>query len=172
MNRPVLSQALTIALMAVILWFAASRQRAASPQASRPASVESNASRPESAGARPESVVWRMLDASRDGDPARYLECYAGEIEPRLRKGFQEMGSARSRDYLQEAHRQLKGVAVRSLQMSSPSEAQMTVEYVYEDRNEIQHVYVQSVDGLWKIERLDGAERIRTLVPYGAPVER
>jgi hypothetical protein len=81
------------------------------------------------------------------------------------------MGSARSRDYLLEAHQQLKGIAVRAPQMSSPLEARIPVEYVYENRNEVQQVYVRRVDGVWKIERVEGAERIKTLIPYGTPVE-
>jgi hypothetical protein len=113
-----------------------------------------------------------MVDAARAGDPARYLECYTGELEPRLRRDFQEMGPVRSRDYLLDAQRQLKGVAVRSPRLSSPVEAQIPVEYVYEDRNEVQQVYVKRVDGRWRIDRVDGAERIRTLVPYGTPVDR
>jgi hypothetical protein len=82
------------------------------------------------------------------------------------------MGSARSHDYLLDAYRQLKGVAVRSPRISSPFEAQIPVEYIYEDRNEVQQVYVKKVDGLWKIDRVEGVDRIKTLVPYGAPVEK
>ena len=172
MNPSVLSRVLTIALMVGILWVAAYKQRAVSSQARRSVTVESNAPGPEGAGGRPESVVWRMVDASRAGDPDRYVECYTGEMEPRLRGDFQEMGSARSRDYLLEAHQQLKGVAVRAPRMSSPVEAQIPVEYVYEDRNEVQQVYVKRVDRVWKIERVEGAERIKTLIPYGTPVEK
>jgi hypothetical protein len=42
---------------------------------------------------------------------------------------------------------------------------------VYEDRNEVQQIQVKRVAGAWRIDRVDGAERIKTLVPYGAPVE-
>jgi hypothetical protein len=195
MNRSVLSKVLTIALMSGMLWFFAREQRSISirPQrtagANAPApgrnasngSDDSNGSSGSSisnespgnnvsAGA-PESVVWRMVEASRAGDPARYLACYTGEMEPRLRRDFQEMGAPRSRDYLLEAHRRLKGVAVRSPRMQSPLDAQISVEYVYEDRNEVQQIHVKRVAGSWKIDRVDGAERIKTLVPYGAPVE-
>jgi hypothetical protein len=172
MSRPLLSRTITVALMAGVLSAAAYRQRTASPQSRRPAGVESNAATPEKASARPESVVWRMVDASRIGDLSSYLECYTGEMEPRLRRNFQEMGSARSHEYLREAHRQLQGVAVGSPQMGSPFEGRIPVEYVYEDRNEVQQVYVKLVDGAWKIERVEGAERIKTAIPYGTPVER
>jgi hypothetical protein len=188
MNRSVLSKVLTIALMSGMLWFFAREQRSISLRPQRTAGA--NAPAPGSnvgndrdgssvsndspgnnvsAGA-PESVVWRMVEASRAGDPARYLECYTGEMEPRLRRDFQEMGAPRSRDYLLDAHRRLKGVAVRSPRMQSPLDAQISVEYVYEDRNEVQQVHVKRVAGSWKIDRVDGAERIKTLVPYGTPV--
>jgi hypothetical protein len=174
MNRSVLSRVLTIALMAGMLWFFAREQRVISRRPRRTADV--NAPGPVSdvsdvSAKAPESVVWRMVEATRAGDPARYLECYTGEMEPRLRRDFQEMGAARSRDYLLDAHRRLKGVAVRSPIMRSPFDAQLSVEYVYEDRNEVQQIQVKRVAGAWRIDRVDGAERIKTLVPYGAPVE-
>jgi hypothetical protein len=169
MNRSVLARVLTVALMAGMLWTFGRKQRAFSPQAQPSDKSGASATGPDDAGGGPESVVWRMVDATRAGDPAGYLECYAGEMEPRLRRDFQEMGSVRSRDYLLEAHRQLKGVAVQSPRMSSPSEAQIPVEYVYEDRNEVQQVYVKRIGGLWKIDRVEGAEQIKTLVPYGTP---
>ena len=176
-SRPVLSRALTVAVMAGILWRFGYERRAVPELATGAGesreSVESRSSTSDAVteGA-PESAVWRMVDAARAGDPARYLECYTGDLKPRIRKDFQEMGPVRSRDYLLDAHRQLKGVAVRSPQMRSAFEAQVPVEYVYEDRNEVQRVYVKKVDGLWKIDRVDGAERIETPVPYGTPVER
>jgi hypothetical protein len=171
MNRSVLSRVLTIALMAGMLWFFAREQRAISLRPQRTANT--NAPGPDSdfSGGAPQSVVWRMVEATRAGDPVRYLECYTGEMEPRLRRDFQDMGAPRSRDYLLDAHRRLKGVAVRSPIMRSPFDAQLSVEYVYEDRNEVQQIHVKRVAGAWRIDRVDGAERIKTLVPYGAPVE-
>ncbi len=44
------------------------------------------------------------------------------------------------------------------------------MEYVYKDRNEVQFVYLQKEGANWKIYRVDGAERIKTLVPYGSAV--
>jgi hypothetical protein len=172
MSRSI-SRVLTIALMTGILWAVGYTRRELSTRAQPTSGGELHESRatPDSAAGAPDSVVWRMLDAARAGDPARYLECYTGEMQPRLRRDFEEMGSARSGTYLLDAHRRLKGVAVRLPRMSSPIQAQIPVEYVYEDRNEVQQFHVKKVGGVWKIERVEGAERIKTLVPYGAPVE-
>jgi hypothetical protein len=45
------------------------------------------------------------------------------------------------------------------------------VEYVYQDRNEAQTMYLEKASSGWKITRVDGAERVKTLVPYGTPVQ-
>jgi hypothetical protein len=44
------------------------------------------------------------------------------------------------------------------------------VEYVFADRNEVQIVYLERVGERWKIARVEGAQRIETLMPYGSPV--
>jgi len=149
-----LAQALTLALILGALGFFAYRQRAAAP-------AEDNT---------PESAIWRMLDASREADPERYLNCYTGELEQQLRQNFREMGGEKFRQYLASTHRQIKGIAVFPPQMTSSAERRLPVEYVYQDRNETQQVHVRQVGKQWKIFRVEGAERIKTLVPYGTPV--
>lgn len=47
----------------------------------------------------------------------------------------------------------------------------MRVEYVYQDRNEVQMMYLEKRPSGWKISRTDGDERVETLVPYGTPVK-
>ncbi len=121
-------------------------------------------------GDAPEATIWRMVDASRNADLDRYMQCYTGEIEQRLRQNLREMGPAKFRDYLRGSERQLKGIAVSAPQTSSPTETRVSVEYVYEDRNEVQQVYLRQVGKNWKIFRVEGAERVKTLVPYGTPV--
>ena len=52
----------------------------------------------------------------------------------------------------------------------SGSEARVRVEYVYADRNEVQHFYLQRQDKDWKISRVSEIQRVETPVPYGTPV--
>ncbi len=47
----------------------------------------------------------------------------------------------------------------------------MRVEYVYQDRNEAQSMYLEKLSGAWKIARVEAAERVKTLIPYGTPVQ-
>lgn len=153
-NKKKIAQALTLVLMACLLGLFAYRQRGSPP--------------PEEITA--ESAIWRMVDAARAADPERYLDCYTGEMEGQLRRNFQEMGPARFSEYLSTTHRQVKGIAVSPPQMTSSSEGRISVEYVYQDRNEVQQVHVRQVGKQWKIFRVESAERIKTLVPYGTPV--
>jgi hypothetical protein len=149
-----LAQLLTLALLAAIVGLIVYKKRPA------PA--------PEESG--PESAIWRMVDASRAADPEKYLACYGGEMERQLRQNYREMGAERFQEYLAGTHRQIKGIAVSPPQMSSAGEGRIAVEYVYQDRNEVQQVVVRREGGQWKIVQVESAERIKTLVPYGTPV--
>jgi hypothetical protein len=149
-----MAQFLTLALLAAIVGLIVYKKRPA------PAPVESG----------PESAIWRMVDASRAADPEKYLACYSGEMERQLRQNYREMGAERFQEYLAGTHRQIKGIAVSPPQMSSAGEGRIAVEYVYQDRNEVQQVVVRREGGQWKIVQVESAERIKTLVPYGTPV--
>ena len=81
MARSLLSRVLTVALMAAVLWVFGYKRRAIAPQAQATLGGEPREPRPavpedSIAEAPVESVVWRMVDASRAGDPSRYLDCY------------------------------------------------------------------------------------------------
>ena len=148
------SQALTAILLAALLGFLVYKHRAAIPRSEDSA----------------ESTIWEMVEASRASDPERYIRCYTGEMESLLRRNFQDMGPTKFRDYLFNSLRPVKGIAVSSLAAASSTERRVSVEYVYEDRNEVQQVYLRQVGRRWKIFRVEGAERVKTLVPYGTPV--
>ncbi len=156
MTKERMAQTLTAVLIAALLGYFAFRKRAAAP--------------PEAESADPDSAIWQMVEASRDAEPSRYLDCYTGEMERLLRQNLAEMGAEKFRDYLSSTYRQVKGIAVSAPQMTSPTEARVSVEYVYQDHNEAQQVYLQRVERRWKIFRVEGAERVKTLVPYGTPV--
>ena len=52
----------------------------------------------------------------------------------------------------------------------SASAVDIRVEYVYADRNEAQRFRLERLSGRWTITKLDGIERVETIVPYGTPV--
>lgn len=117
----------------------------------------------------PRDVIYAMLDAARDGSVDAYLDCYAGQMERTLRQSVEEMGIERFSSFLQERNRDIKGIAMNAPDESG-GEAEVRVEYVYADRNEVQEIYLQKRGDDWKIARVSDIRRVETPVPYGTPV--
>jgi hypothetical protein len=117
----------------------------------------------------PQDAIYGMLDASRSGNVSAYLASYTGPMLASLRESVRETTEAAFSGYLRNSNSAIKGVAVSDPQIND-REATAQVEYVYQDRNEVQIVHLDKVGGEWKIARVDGAERVKTLIPYGTPV--
>ncbi len=120
---------------------------------------------------KPQDAVYRMLDAARDGDVKKYLSAYSGQMEVSLRQAITETGEAAFSKYLKDSNAAIKGVAIMEPQSLTEREVKLKVEYVYQDRNETQQMYVENTPGGWRIARVDSAKRVKTLVPYGTPVQ-
>jgi hypothetical protein len=118
----------------------------------------------------PQDAIYGMLDAARSGNVAAYLASYTGAMLASLQESVRETTEAAFSGYLRDSNRAIKGVAVIDPQITSNREATARVEYVYQDRNEVQILHLEKVEGDWKIARVEGAERVKTLVPYGTPV--
>jgi len=156
MNRPRAATIVTILLMAGLLAAAVLRKtgvrRAALP-------------------ATPQDAIYRMLDAARAGDGRVYLRQYAGDMEAQLKQAAAEKTEADFKSYLRTSNAEIKGVAVSEPKVLPDREVEVEVEYIYQDRNETQRMYLKKYGDEWKITRVNGAERVKTLAPYGSPVE-
>jgi hypothetical protein len=119
----------------------------------------------------PQDTIYAMLNAARAGDVRGYLANYTGPTEAALRQTLAESTEPGFSKYLSDSNSSLKGVAVSDPQTITDSEASVRVEYVYQDRNDVQMMYLQKGPSGWKISRTDGEERVKTLVPYGTPVK-
>ncbi len=119
--------------------------------------------------AEPRDVIYAMLDAARVGSVEEYLVCYSGQLERTLRQSLEEMGTERFSEFLRERNRDIKGIAMNAPDESG-DEAQVRVEYVYADRNEVQQVYLRRLGKDWKISGVSEIQRVETPVPYGTPV--
>ncbi len=120
--------------------------------------------------ATPEDVIWRMSDAAREGNVAAYLDCFSGALRQNLQRAVAEMGEAQFSQYLKRLNSEMTGIAVSDFEQINESEAALRVEFVFRGRNEAQKHHFKLVNGAWKIEKLDGAEQIKPLMPYGADV--
>jgi hypothetical protein len=118
--------------------------------------------------ANPESVIWRMSDATRSGEVDAYLNCFDGELRQNLEKTVADMGERKFSDYLQRLNQEITGIAVSDIKLTGEAIADLRVEFVYRGKNETQQHHLVLRDGTWKIDRVEESERIKTLIPYGA----
>ncbi len=118
----------------------------------------------------PQDIIYAALDAARDGKVNEYIGAHTGQMEQSLRKAVAESTEAGFARYLKETNAPIKGIALQEPQTLTDREVKVRVEYVFQDRNEIQWMYLEKSGNSWKIARVDSAERIQTLVPYGTPV--
>jgi hypothetical protein len=123
------------------------------------------------AGATPQDTIYRMMDAARDGDVRAYLGSYTGQMENTLRQIVAEKGEAALSSYIRNFNASVKGIAILEPQSTADGEVRLRVEFVYRDRNEAQNYYLEQAGGAWRIARQENTEGVKTLVPYGAPVE-
>jgi ketosteroid isomerase-like protein len=119
----------------------------------------------------PQDAVYAMLDAARLGDVKAYMNNYTGQMAVALGQSLAEATQPGFAKYLQDSNAAIKGVAIAEPQTLTDREVKVRVEYVYEDRNEAQTMYLEKGPGGWKIARVEGVERVKTLVPYGTPVQ-
>jgi hypothetical protein len=158
MTKQTLARILTALILVAVLGVALARKNGWTSRSLK--SVE----------ATPEDAIYAMLDAARKGDVAKYLAAYTGPMEASLRQSIAESTNAAFHQYLQDSNASLKGVAVMAPEMVNAREAKARVEYVYQDRNEAQTMYLEKTSAGWRITRVETAQRVKTLIPYGTPV--
>jgi hypothetical protein len=123
-----------------------------------------------SAPSSPEDAVYAMLDAARTGDIKTYLASFSGGMHDQLLQVVKENSEANFAAYLKSQNTAFQGVAVSVIDRPSDTEAQLRVEYVYSNRNEVQRVYLRKESSRWRIVKVAGSEQVKTLVPYGSVV--
>ena len=121
--------------------------------------------------AGPVDAVYAAIDAARTGDVKAYLSCYAGAMRASLDQSLKESTSAAFARYLRDTNAAIKGVAIGDPQSTSDRETSLRVEYIYQDRNEVQTMHLEKLDSAWKITAVESSARVKTLVPYGTPVK-
>ena len=126
---------------------------------------------PESSASPVQDAIYAMIDASRAGDVQAYLSRYAGQMRSTLEQSVRETGPERFSRYLKDSNSVVKGIAVSEPEPVSGGGMKVRLEYVYQDRNEAQTVFLEKAAGEWKIIRVDGSDRVKTLIPYGSPVQ-
>jgi hypothetical protein len=119
----------------------------------------------------PQDAIYGMLDAARAGDVKAYLANYSGQMSAALQQSIAETTEPKFAQYLKDSNAAIKGVAISEPQTLTDTQVKVRVEYVYQDRNEAQMMVLEKQSGIWKIVQVDSTERVKTLVPYGTPVQ-
>ena len=163
MNKQRIAQILTVLILAGVLCGTLIKKNGWTFRTTRAAM--------QPAQATPEDAIYAMLDAARKGDVQKYLAAYSGAMQISLRQSIAESSNSAFSQYLQDTNAALKGVAVMAPEITSDREAKARVEYVYQDRNEAQNMYLEKAPTGWKITRVETAQRVKTLIPYGTPVK-
>lgn len=169
MSKDAKAQVVTISLIVCGLGFIVWNQGGFDLLRSKPDGSDGFLGFVSSKNKEPRDVIYTMLDAARDGIVDDYLDCYAGQMERTLRQSLEEMGSVRFSEFLRERNRDIKGIAMNAPKKAG-EDAEVRVEYVYADRNEVQEVYLHRSDGSWRITSVSEIRRVETPVPYGTPV--
>ncbi len=167
MKREKLATILTAGVLAVALGITVAKSKGWTLADVRPTAI-AQAFRPKVIA--PEDALYSMLDAAKAGDVNAYLSCYTGHMKELLQQSATEATANKFKSYLQTSNASIQGVALSPPENVSDSQVKVRVEYVYRDRNEVQFVYMKKEPPTWRIYQVDGAERIKTLVPYGSPV--
>ena len=169
MTKDTRAKIVTAAVLAAALGLVLAQRSGWSPSEMKLPEVATARSEPQEP--QPQDTIYKMLDAARDGDINAYLGCYTGQMDASLRQSLAESTPDAFAKYLRESNAAIKGIAITEPQTLNAQEVKVRVEYVYQDRNEAQFMYLERQPDGWKIARVDGAERVKTLVPYGTPVQ-
>jgi hypothetical protein len=113
--------------------------------------------------------IYDTMNAARAGDVRRYLIGYTGPMRAALQRLLVDGGDAAFALYLRSLDAGLKGLAV-SVENRGEREAKARVEYVYQERNDVQVVYLEKERGAWRIARTGADQPVRAAIPYGTPI--
>jgi hypothetical protein len=115
------------------------------------------------------AAVYATMNAARAGDVSRYLAGYTGPMRVALQRSLDDSGRAAFAGYLESLDAGVKGLAV-SVEVGGGREGKARVERVYQERNEVQVVYLEKERGAWRIARTDGDQAVKAPIRYGTPL--
>lgn len=111
-----------------------------------------------------------MLDAARAGNTQAYLDCFSGPLREQLAATEREDSDSKFKTYLLGQNSDVQGVALMVTDRPSADQARVRLEYVYTDHNEVQNLNLKKEGRRWRIISMDGAQPIKTAIPYGTKV--
>ncbi len=120
--------------------------------------------------AGPEEAVYAMFEAARAGSVDGYLNAFGGSLQDSLRSTIAEKTAPAFAVYLSESAAPVKGIALSDPQWESETKARIRLEYIYQDRNEVQSIEIQKISKSWKITKFEAGESVKAPIPYATPM--
>ena len=156
-----LAGALTVAIMALLLW--AGTRRPGPSGASEPGTA---AVPDPSQGA--EARIQKLLDDAARGDVAAYLAGFGGSLRQRLERERDERGRDAFADDLRRAAAARKSHATFAPEPEGEDAARVTVETVYPDRNERQTYRLERGTDGWHVTDVETVRSHQPAAKYGS----
>ena len=145
--------------LALALFFANCGKTAPSPSDTSP-----------SADASPAGCVRAMAQYSSEGRAREYLDCFTGQLRTELEQTASQMKPEDFANLLRSRSAVVRGIAISDQAQTDENTARLKVEWVFEDRNEVQYFTLSRAGGTWKIAAMDSAQYNKPVVPYGTNV--
>lgn len=118
----------------------------------------------------PEDLLIEMVVASGEGEVERFLACFGGELEERLRGVVRREGEDKIADWLRERSRPVKGFAILDKEPQEAGRVLVKTETVYQDRNTRQSFLLEERGGGWKIVQSDSEMVGAWDTDFGKPI--
>ena len=119
----------------------------------------------------PAGVVRAMSLFSRDGRVNDYLDCFTGELRAKLEQTRDQAKPGEFADALRRRSAPVRGLAVSDQTQLDAETMRLKIEWVFDDRNEIQTFTLRKVQGAWKIADMTDAQYRKPDVSYGTKVD-
>lgn len=107
---------------------------------------------------------------SREGRVKEYLDCFTGGLRAKLEQARDQMKPGEFADILRRRSAPVRGLAISDQTQVDGETMRLRVEWIFEDRSEIQTFTLCKVQGAWKIADMTDAQYNRPAVPYGTKV--
>ncbi|OPZ05375.1 MAG: hypothetical protein BWZ10_03049 [candidate division BRC1 bacterium ADurb.BinA364] len=121
----------------------------------------------DGAAKTPSERVRLMSQSARLGQTDAYLACFDGDLKTELAHARDQAGEEAFADMLRRRAAPVRGMAISDQTDAGDSMVRLKVEWVFEDRNEIQAIGLRQSNGDWKIVQMDEAQYRKPAIPYG-----
>ncbi len=123
---------------------------------------------PAPAGAAsPGDCVREMAGHGREGRIEAYLDCFAGPLREELAQARAASGDAAFAALLRGRAAPVRGIAIYEEEARDANSARLRVEWVFDDRNEIQSFTLRQEGGRWKVVQMQEADYTKPEIAYG-----